>query len=124
MSHLVIPLDVWATKCHVFFWPEDLESRLRQLDFDKDDIEELMEDDSRAMMMMNNSNEAVILLCEKMGGAELAAVVAHEALHATGDILENRGVRWTHEDANESFAYTLEYIVYKTLDYFNANPTL
>ena len=37
-------------------------------------------------------------------------VLVHELFHATQDILENRGIRYKKGDANESYAYTQDYL--------------
>ncbi len=41
---------------------------------------------------------------------EMLKLVVHEMYHANQDILENRGVKYKKGDANETYAYTIDYL--------------
>lgn len=41
---------------------------------------------------------------------ETLKIMVHEMYHTTQDILENRGVRYIKGDANETYAYTIDYL--------------
>lgn len=108
---ITIDIPIWNGTLYILFSNKNLRAQLKKLQFEDDEIEELLQETCEAITQTNRAEKTVIILNQQDDHYELIDTLTHEIFHATDEILALRDVKLRTNDANEAHAYLMGYLM-------------